>query len=189
MQENRKIVELKPFSFSEELGENVKHVVCAYEIFLQQRTAGGIVFRLFVKNTTESTVSILSPLDHVKIDLQNSEGWPVLLRLHVPRSRIGPAANSEPDFPFDVTELVSSVDGRINEKIQLKIIELKPQEEFTYSLRISEVQPVKRNVTRQSNATQLLERGSYRLRIAVTIMSTEAYFKQYGSDFITVELI
>jgi hypothetical protein len=189
MEQQRKIVELKPFSTNDSEGLTAA-VSCYYEIELIQNANSGIAFQLIVNNSSSQNVSLFNPLDYLKIDLQVAEGWPVLLPLFPSRLKVGDPANPEPVFPFKVNHLLSSEKGSVFEIVGSKTITLLPNEEYRYSLCIDKVQPIKdRAVFRQTTETTSLDSGTYALRVAATLMLITNQYKQCGSPFINIELI
>ena len=155
----------------------------------------GISFSLTFSNTSSKDLNIVDPLDLLKIDIKNEEGWP----LHLPPNghhRIKVCdhghGHDEVQRPFVVESLICNTDGKdltaiaSNNKLQLSA-----KTAYTYTIRIEKLRLFNPDAPNERTIEIMdVPAGKYKICIKASIILVEAktVYSRHESPELSVTL-
>jgi hypothetical protein len=186
-----KQIALRPYSETEASKSTYASMEAFYIIDELQKAQDGIRFDITLKNKDSTGSSFFNPLDYLKIDLQDSEGWPVRIPGLINPTMICHNPNAIAIRPFNASLTLVTGAGRTELNKDLRVISMDSGDEVIASISLEKVLPTaKPNSSPVPDTLRALSKGSYNLRVAFTLLSPSSpdTFKQCGSPYVTIQL-
>jgi hypothetical protein len=143
----------------------------------QQEKEGGLRFDLIIENPSSTALTILNPLEMLKVTLLDGSGAPMVLPVASPaRVKVNYVGKFEPTFPFRVIRVDRSIKGNKEQVDYLAEAIHFPENSITrFVLQIEKAAPSKPNTTASAHLSPV-QIGHYTLLLTVSIISHEGEY-------------